>query len=377
MDISGMRLGARSASVGGGGLVGPSALRLRLATFWARGTAIAATLLGLLVGLGGVMPEPVVGLTTYSRNLWVSAAFMYQNPYTTACTAASTMVMLNTIAYRKSGGRGFSWTPSRVKNSSDPANLRDMTSILEFERAHDSMAVDTSGSDPHGWRNALNYYGWGEVADDPATMPYMDKAYATFDAALKASVRAIARQRMPVGLLGWGGRHAQIMTGYVVVGENPRTSSRFTVQYVYLSDPLKGAAIVNRKLSYDAFRRGALAYRLRRYLETDSALDDPFVPGRIAGSISPAVGPSEWYGRWVVVLPVRNGLPTPAPTPEPTPAPAPDPTPAPAPDPTPAPTPEPTPDPGPDPTPAPAPTPAPTPEPTPEPTPAPTPAPTS
>jgi len=332
-----------------------------------QGTAFAAPLLGLLIGLGAVLPEPAVGLTTYSRNLWVSTAFMYQDPYATACTAASTMIMLNTIAYRKAGGGGFIWTPYRVKNSSDPANLRDMTSILAFERANDSMVRDTSGSDPHGWRNALNYYGWGETAKDPTRMPYTDRAYTTFDAALKAAVKAIARRRMPVGLLGWGGRHAQVMTGYVVFGEDPRSSDRFTVRYVYVSDPLRRDAIVNRKLSYDAFRRGALAYRLRRYLQTDSALDDPFVAGQIAGSISPTLGPSEWYGRWVIVMPVRNGLP--APTPTPTPTPIPTPTPTSAPEPTRAPEPTPTPSPVPEPTRAPEPTLTPSPEATPTPVP--------
>jgi hypothetical protein len=323
----------------------------------------------VLLGIGAVLPEPAVGLSTYSRNLWVREAFMYQDPYATACTAASTMIMLNTIAYRKTGGRGFIWTPYRVKNSSDPANLRDMTSILSFERANDSMATDTSGSDPHGWRNALNYYGWGDAAKDPARMPYMDKAYRSFDSALRAAVKAIARRRMPVGLLGWGGRHAQVMTGYVVFGEDPRTSDRFTVRYVYLSDPLRRDAVVNRKLSYDAFRSGAMTYRLRRYLQTDSALDDPFVAGRIAGSIRPTLGPSEWYGRWVVVLPVRNGLPAPASVgpPTPTPAPAPRPTPAPSPTPRPSPTPTPAPTPAGAATPAPIPTPAPQPTPTPAP----------
>jgi hypothetical protein len=119
-------------------------------------------------------------------------------------------------------------------------------------------------------------------------------------------IKAIARRGMPVGVLAWAGHHAQILTGYAVVGEDPRVSDRFTVRYVNLSDPLKRDALVNRKLSYDAFKAGALVYRFRRYLETDSARDDPYVAGTIAGSISPALGRSEWYGRWVAVMPVRT-----------------------------------------------------------------------
>jgi hypothetical protein len=279
-----------------------------------RVVALVGPVLGLLIAMGGVLPDQALGATTYSRNLWVSSAFMYQDPYPTACTAASTMVMLNTIAYRGTGGGGFTWTPYRVKNSPDPSKLRDMMSILEFEHAHDTMDNDSSGSDPHGMRNALNYYGWGEEAmTDPSRMPYADRSYATFDGALKSAVMAIARRRMPVAILAWAGRHAQVMTGYVVVGENPRTSNRFTVRYVYLSDSLRRDAVVNRKLSYDAFRRGALVYRFRRYLEHDSALDDPYVTGTKASSVSPTQGASEWYGRWVIVMPLRNGLPPPPP----------------------------------------------------------------
>ncbi len=34
-----------------------------------------------------------------------------------------------------------------------------MTSILAFERSHDTLRSTSAGSDAHGWRNALNYYG--------------------------------------------------------------------------------------------------------------------------------------------------------------------------------------------------------------------------
>ena len=102
----------------------------------------------------------------------MSSAFLYQDPYYTACTAASTMFMLNTIAYRDTGGNGFAWTPYRVKsNKADTADYRDMTSILAFARRNDTLRSTSAGSDPHGWRNALNHYGWGRDAmtdADPA-----------------------------------------------------------------------------------------------------------------------------------------------------------------------------------------------------------------
>ena len=63
--------------------------------------------------------------------------------------------MLNFIALRGSGGEGFGWLPTLS------ATVRDQ--ILAWERSHDTLAGGR-GSDPHGWRNALNYYGWGEAA---------------------------------------------------------------------------------------------------------------------------------------------------------------------------------------------------------------------
>jgi len=287
--------------------------------------------------------------TTWSRNLYVSKAFLYQDPYYTACTAASLMHMLNTVAYRGTGGNGFIWRPTRVKRDPDASNTRDMTSILAFERRYDTLRATSAGSDAHGWRNALNYYGWGKGAmTDPTRRVYEDRAYRSYASAIKAAVRAIARYGMPVGVLAWAGGHAQVITGYVATGANPKTSSDFTVQWLYLSDPLRESAVVNRKTSYAAMKDGSLRVRFQWYRETDSPYDDPYTSGWIRSSVSASVGPSEWYHRWVLLLPIRAGLPapepapTPTPTPTPTPAATPTPTPVATADPTPAPTPEPT-----------------------------------
>ena len=151
--------------------------------------------------------------------------------------------------------------------------------------------------------------------------PYEDRAYSTYRSAMKAAVRAIARIGMPVGVLAWAGGHAQVITGYVVTGADPKTSSDFTIQWLYLSDPLKSSAIVNRKTSYGAMKDGALKWRFQWYRETDSPYDDPYTSGWIRSSVKPTVGPSEWYHKWVLLLPVRRGLPPPAPAPTPTPTP--------------------------------------------------------
>jgi len=294
---------------------------------FARVTASAVVVLALV--LVGLLPLSghAAAATTFSRNLFVSKGFVYQDPYYTACTAAAVMHMLNTIAYRGTGGYGFHWKPYTVKKSSNPDQLRDMTSILAFERRNDTLRSSSAGSDAHGWRNALNYYGWGSSAMTNASIrPYEDRAYSTYRSAMKAAVRAIARLGMPVGVLAWAGGHAQVLTGYVVTGADPKTSSDFSIQWLYLSDPLKSNAIVNRKTSYGAMKDGALKWRFQWYRETDSPYDDPYTGGWLRSSVKPTVGPSEWYHKWVLLLPVRRGLPPPAPAPTPTPTPTPAPT---------------------------------------------------
>jgi hypothetical protein len=306
-------------------------------------------------------PVPANAATTWSVNLYDWRAFVYQDPYATACTAASTMIMLNVIAYRHAGGEAFRWTPYRVKKNKNLADHRDMTSILAMERGHDTLAPLGSGSDAHGWGNALNYYGWGLAAmKDPAQSVYDDLEFSTYDRAVHAAVRAIAMYGMPVGIVSWAGRHAQVMTGYVVDGEDPAISDLFTVRYVYLSDPLYSDHYVNKKVSNASFKAGTLHLRFQAYRETDSPYDDPYTPGFKRSSVSPTRGPSEWYHRWVILAPIRAGVPVVDPPPNPTPTPT---------DPSPTPTPEPSP--------APAETLAPTPTPTDTPTDTPSPSPAS
>jgi hypothetical protein len=283
-------------------------------------------LAGSLLLLAGILPGPALGTTIWRKNLFDARGFLYQDPYYTACTAASAMMMLNFIALAGTGGGGFRWTTHRTKNNPDPADVRDLTSVLRFERSHDTLAPGSAGSDPHGWRNALNYYGWGIAAmTNPALMVYEDRAFGGFDTALKTAVRAIARFNKPVGMLGWAGHHAQVIHGYVVTGEDPSVSSNFTVSAVYLSDPLRSDGFVNKLVSRANLLGGNLRYRFQSYRAKDSPYDDPYEPGFLYSSVqSPA---SEWYRRWVIVAPVRDGLPAPTPTPDPSPSPSPTPDP--------------------------------------------------
>ncbi len=276
-----------------------------------RARRLAPVLVGWLA-LAIATPSGAAAATeTWSKNLYVSSAFLYQDPYGTACTAASTMFMLNMIAAHGTGGRGFGWKSSTVKN--DPDNTRDLVSILAWERAHDTLGGTGKGSDAHGWRNALNYFGWGSGAmSDPMRMVYDDLEFTSYAAAVKAAVRAIARYDKPVGMLGWAGGHAQVITGYVVSGEDPQKSDDFTVTSVWFSDPLKSDGFRNVSLTVSQLQTGNIKYRFRAYGETDSPYDDPYKSGFLRSSVDPSSGPSEWYKRWVIVAPIRAqmGIPS-------------------------------------------------------------------
>ena len=176
-----------------------------------------AAVIAVLVGQAAT-PTP----STYYYNVFVSGAIRYQNPDLTACTAAMTQSMLNTIYYTsakplsaitavQAAQPSLAWTPTLTYKS--------QSYILRYERSHMTMSPVTPGSDVHGWRNALNFYGWGST--DAGV--YVDAAFSTFDAAEKAAVSALAIYRKPVGILAAGGSHAEFITGYRVSGDDPGT----------------------------------------------------------------------------------------------------------------------------------------------------------
>ena len=270
--------------------------------------AIAAALaLGLVTAIAGpaaaadteagarsvVVSSPNPG----KLNLFVAEGFRFQDPNWYACTSTSVMDMLNIVKLRGTGGSGFVWT---VKLGSA---ARD--SILAWERTHDTLAGG-NGSDPHGWRNALNYYGWGSGALGASTRVYDDRAFASYDAAIKAAVRALIRHRKPVGIVAWAGRHAQMITGYDGLVGDPfaknakgNYTNEFTVAALYLSDPLSSQGLVNARVGYSALKSSSnLKLRFRPYLETDSPYDDPYTAGTVPAR-------DEWYGKFVIVVPVR------------------------------------------------------------------------
>jgi len=230
-------------------------------------------------------------------NLYAAGWFAFQDPNMSACTAAAARSMLNFIAYRHLGGSGFRWS---MTNS---GSVRDM--ILAWERAHDTLPGGT-GSDPHGWRNALNFFGWGEGTLDAGYRVYDDRAYGTYENAVRSAIRQMVWTKKPVGLLGWRGGHSQIMTGYYGLRGNPfardstgKYLNRFTVTGFYITDPLRKSGIVNKAVSWSTLK-STTNYKLRfqPYYQRDSTQDDPYTPGFIPAR-------DEWYGKFVLILPFR------------------------------------------------------------------------
>jgi hypothetical protein len=218
--------------------------------------------------------------------------FEYPDPY--ACTATSVQITLNFIVY---DGGAADWTPT--------TSYATQQEIFAYERANMTLPAWANGSDPHGARNAINYYGWGSLKAGV----YKDVSFGTFRAAAKAVVSSIARTRRPAIIFPWYGGHAQVVTGYKAHGEDPATSDSFTVEGVYLTDPLVGYTYIvyggashrvdairpDTYVSLATWQYGPDAVRYTDFRQTDSTIRDP---------IDGAIGRREWFGKWVAVLAV-------------------------------------------------------------------------
>jgi hypothetical protein len=253
-----------------------------------------AAVMAILLGQAAVPARD-----TYVYDLYNARAVRYQNPDETACTAAMTLMMLNTIsiaatptwtagvpadAATGAPAGTFIWKPTVAYSSQE--------AILKWERAHMTMGLFKPGSDVHGWRNALNYYGWGSMTAGV----YTDQSYKTFAQAATATVRAVAMDNMPVGVLAWFGSHAQMVTGYSVTGEDPRTgSTNFKINGVYLTDPLMEQHHWNYYVTYQQWKAGPVNIRFMPFYQKESIYRDP-IDGKI--------GKVEWAGKFVIVGPV-------------------------------------------------------------------------
>jgi hypothetical protein len=261
--------------------------------------ATVATLALAFAVVGGGAAPSAASAATYPGSLYLfhPNGFTWQDPNPYACTSTSVQDMLNFLFLHGLGGSGFTW---RLDNN---PGTRD--AILAWERKNDTLAGG-NGSDPHGWRNALNAWGWGRTAMWAGNRVYEDYAFSSYDGAVKHAVRAMIRYRKPVGVLAWAGKHAQMIVGFYGLSGDPfardsagKYTNAFTVGGFYLADPLKSQNIVNTRIAYSTYKSTSnLRLRFRPYLETDSPYDDPYTAGTRPSR-------DEWYGRFVIISPVR------------------------------------------------------------------------
>ncbi|MEO8469479.1 MAG: cell wall-binding repeat-containing protein [Chloroflexota bacterium] len=220
-------------------------------------------------------------------NLYDGRAVRYQQPDPYACTATAALMMLNMAAYGGADGTsGFVWTAT--------ISYGTQSTILAWERSNMTEPTSgTVGSDPHGWRNALNNFGWGAIDADV----YRDLAFDNFDAAVRQAIVSAAEFGKPTGLLMLNGVHAAVLNGWDVTGDDPRTgSTNFTINGIYLTDPWGPTAHRNYFVSRSTLLNGTQWLTFGRYLETDSTIPDP-----IDGNI----GRDEWLNQYVIIAAVR------------------------------------------------------------------------
>jgi hypothetical protein len=257
---------------------------------------IFVSLAAILAVLVGQTSTPT--RATYVTNLYIPHSVRFQNPDETACTADSTLIMLNLIALNSS----YQWASVGPDAAPAPAfawkttlSFKAQESILSWERSHQDEPAYKPGADVAGWRNALNFYGWGSITAGV----YGDLAYPTFAEAAFATVRLIAMTGMPVGLLAWYGSHAQVITGYSVTGDDPRTgSTNFKINGIYMTDPLMERHHLDYYVTFQQWKSGPLEVRFAPYLQTDSVYMDP---------IDHKVGKRVWLNKFVIIGPTSVG----------------------------------------------------------------------
>ena len=258
--------------------------------------AVAAFVIAI-GAVGAAPPATQAATAPTSLYLFQPKGFTWQDPNMYACVATSVQDMLNFTALNGKGGPNFVW---RVDNN---PGTRD--AILAWARKYDTLQGG-NGTDPHGWRNALNVWGWGWNSVKHGYKVYEDYSFAAYDNAVKQAVRSMIAYRKPVGALAWAGKHAQMIVGYYGLSGDPfaknsagQYTNAFTVAGFYLADPLRSQNIVNTRVSYSTWKTTTnLKLRFRPYLERDSPYDDPYTPGTRPSR-------DEWYGKFVVILPIR------------------------------------------------------------------------
>jgi len=148
-------------------------------------------------------PSPAATPGSWTLDLYDARAVRWQNPDVSACTAASALMMLNMAVYWQDYVPlgALAPVPSPPRGWKPDITLARQKSILAYQRKTGTMSLSWPGADAHGWRNSLNYYGWGSINAGV----YGDQSFISFAAAARATVTAIALYRKPVGILSIGG----------------------------------------------------------------------------------------------------------------------------------------------------------------------------
>lgn len=199
--------------------------------------------------------RPVTGPWTGTVSVWRSSAFSSQAT-TTWCTAAATQMMFNLVLDR-----------SRQDSAEQQA-------IISFEQANDSLAV-SQGSDPQGWAAALRRFGGSRNAT------YHWERHAAYATALNAAAYDLRMTGKPVGLLMYGGKHANVLVGFKAT-RDPALGGAFTVTSAQIAGPWYPRSGVDSAPG-TWLSSTSLSSRFTRYAERD--------------------GLTDWIGNWVIVTP--------------------------------------------------------------------------
>jgi len=216
----------------------------------------------------------------HMKNLFHKRGFSYQDPNMTTCGPVTIEMALNFTALKGEQGEGFVYKV----NTSYENEMR----LRRYARMHDALFKGGVGTDPLGIVRTINEFGWD--GDEV----YKIFAYKKFNKAVKHIVRSVAKHGKPAIIAGWGGAHAQLISGYEVEGEDPEQSDNYKVKAVYLTSPLKSDGQINKRITYNKFRNGNWNEAFIRYNQGDSPYDNPLTPIKRPAS-------NEWDGKFVVI----------------------------------------------------------------------------
>jgi len=199
------------------------------------------------------------------------------------CVPASVQMMLNFTYLNGTMPEGFEWklNTSNKMQSKLGAWIRD----------HDELYSGGRGSDPDGFRNGLNKFSGVGNFKKQNKMLYEVVPVDNREKAMKIIASSIKEHDKPVGLIGWNGKHAQVVTGYEL-SENGK------VKALLITSSLRSDHMINERVTRKQLKKGEWKKRLTFYTENDSPYDDPYTRGKRAAY-------KDWKNKIVLIVPTR------------------------------------------------------------------------